>query len=77
MHFLSRLDESMKMAKFTVPPTKSVKYMGVHLDENLAFEVHVQSVLGEVAKHVSVVMRLRLFCKTEECRHMSCSNEAV
>ena len=63
VHFLSCRDENVKMAKITISPTKSVKYLGVHLDKNLTFEAHVQSVLGKLAKHVSVVMRLRHFCK--------------
>ena len=57
---LSCGDESVKMANTTISPPKPVKYLGNHLDENLTFEPHVQSVLGKMAKHVSVVMRLRL-----------------
>ena len=44
--------------------TKSVKYLGVHLVQKLTFEGHIQSVLGKMAKHVSVVIRLRHFCKS-------------
>ena len=66
VHFLSCRDESVKMANSTLSPTKSAKYLGVHLDENLTFEDHVQSVLGKMAKHVSVVMRLRRFCESSK-----------
>ena len=64
LHFLSCLDENVKMGNTTISPTKSVTYVGVHLDKNLTFEAHVQSVLGKMAKHVSVVMLLRRFCKS-------------
>ena len=62
--FLSCRDESVKMASTTISRAKSVKYLGVHLDKSLTFEAHVQSVLGKMAKHVSVVIRLRHFCKS-------------
>ena len=62
VHFLSCQDESVKMANSTISATKSVKYQGVHLDKKLNFEAHVQSGLGKMAKHVSVVMRWRHFC---------------
>mgnify|MGYP000940316211 CR=1 FL=1 len=64
VHFLSCRDETVKVANTTIPPTKSVKYLGVHLDKNLTYEAHVQCVLGKLAKHVSVVMRLRHFCES-------------
>ena len=64
VHFLICREESVKMGNTTISPTKSVKYLGVHLDKNLTFKAHVQSVLGKMAKHVSVVIRLSLFCKS-------------
>ena len=54
VHFLSCRDENVKRAKTIISPSKSVKYLVVHLDKNLTFEAHVQSVLGKLAKHVSV-----------------------
>ena len=57
VHFLCCRDESVETAITTISPTKSVKYLGVHLDKNLTFEANVQSVLGKLARHVSVVMR--------------------
>ena len=62
VHFLSCRDENVKMANTIISPTKSVKYLGVHLDKNLTFKAHVRSVIGKLAKHVSVIMRLRNFC---------------
>ena len=41
VHFLSCWDESVKMATTVQSPTKSVKYLGVHLDKSLTFEAHV------------------------------------
>ena len=67
VHFLNCRNESVKMANTTTSPNKSVKYLVVLLDKklkNLTFEAHVQSVLGKMAKHVSVVMRLRHFCES-------------
>ena len=64
VHFLSCRNESVKMGNTTISPTKSVNYLEVHLDKNLTFGAHVQSVLGRMAKHVSVVKRLRHFCKS-------------
>ena len=63
VQFLSCLDESGRMTEITMYPAKSVKTLGVHLDKNLNFEVHVQSANGKTANYVSVVMRLRHFCK--------------
>ena len=56
VHFLSCRDDCVKMGKSTTSPIKSMKYLGVHLDKNLTFGAHVQSVLGKMAEHVSVVM---------------------
>ena len=64
VHFLSCRDENVKMANTIISPTKSVNYLGVHLDKNPTFEAHVQSVLGKFVKLVSVIMRLRHFCKS-------------
>ena len=36
------------MANTIKSPTKSVKYLGVHLAKNLTFEAHVQSLLGKL-----------------------------
>ena len=47
VHFLSCQDEGGKMAYTTLSPTKSVKYLCVHLDRNLTFEDHVQNLLGK------------------------------
>ena len=55
----------MKMANTIISPTESVKYLGVHMDKMLTFEAHVQSVLGKLAKNVSVIMRLRHFVKVQ------------
>ena len=63
-HVLSCREESVKLANTTISPIKSVKNPGVHLDRNLTFEAHVQSVFGKMAEHVSVVMRMRHFCKS-------------
>ena len=41
-----------------------MKYLGVQPDKNLTFEAHVQCVLGKMANHVSVLLRLRHFCKS-------------
>ena len=57
-------DESVKMANSTISATKSVKYLGVHLDKKFNFEAHIQSALGKMAKHISVVMRWRHFCES-------------
>ena len=38
VHFLSCRDENVKMANTIISPTKSVKYLGVHLDKNLTFK---------------------------------------
>ena len=62
VHFLSCQHESVRNT--TISPTKSVNYLGVHLDKNLTFEALVQSLFGKLAKHVSVVMRLSHFCKS-------------
>ena len=59
VHFLSCRDESVTMGNTTISPTESMKHLGVSLAKNLTFDAHVQSVLGKMAKHVSVVMRLR------------------
>ena len=59
VHVLSCRDQNVKMANTTMSPTKSVDYLGVYLDKNLTFEAHVQSVLAERAKNVTVEMRLR------------------
>ena len=64
VHFLSCRDETVKMPNTIQFPTKSVKYLGVHLDKNLNFESHVQCVLGKLGKHASLIMRLRHFCKS-------------
>ena len=64
VHFLSCRNQSVKMAKTTESPTKSVKNLGVHLDKSVTCEAHVQSLLGKIAEHLSVVMRLRQFCKS-------------
>ena len=64
MHFLSCRDESAKMSNSAVSPTKAGNYLGLHLDENLTFEAHVQSEFGKTANHESVVMRLRHFRKS-------------
>ena len=45
VHFLCCRGVNLKMANIILSPTKSVKYLGVHLDKNLIFEAHVQSVL--------------------------------
>ena len=60
VHFSICRGERVRTANTTISPTKSVKYLGVHQDKHLTFEALVQSVLGKIAKHVSVVMRLRL-----------------
>ena len=64
VHFFSCRDKKVKMVNNIMSPTKSVKYLGVPLNKNLTFEAHVQSLLGKLAKHVSVVMQLRHFCKS-------------
>ena len=38
VHFLSCRDENVTMSNSIISPTKSVKYLGVHLDKNLTFE---------------------------------------
>ena len=53
----------MKVANTTIPPIKSVEYLGVHCNKTLTSEAHSQGLLCKMAKHVSVVMQLRHFCK--------------
>ena len=51
-HFLSCRDESVIIANTTISPNQ-ICDVSVHLDKNLTFEAHVQSVIGRMAKHVS------------------------
>ena len=53
VQLLSCRDKSGKLANTTIFPSKTVKYPDVHLDKNLSFEAHVESILGKMAKHVS------------------------
>ena len=39
----------------------SVKYLGIHLDRNFSFEVHVDNVVKRLSKHVFAISRIRKF----------------
>jgi hypothetical protein len=49
---------SLELAGVTVEPTDTIKLLGVHIDKNLCFSDHVDSILHKGAKQVNALGRL-------------------
>ena len=61
VHFLNCKDESIVLKNTEITCTEYVKYLGILLDKNLTYGFHVKRVLNKLAKHVSIINRLRHF----------------
>ena len=61
VHFLNCKDESIVLKNTEITCTENVKYLGISLDKNLTYGFHVKRVLNKLAKHVSIINRLRHF----------------
>ena len=61
VHFLNCKDESIVLKNPEITCTEYVKYLGILLDKNLTYGFHVKRVLNKLAKHVSIINRLRHF----------------
>ena len=61
VHFLNCKDESIVLKNTEITCTEYVKYLGILLDKNITYGFHVKRVLNKLAKHVSIINRLRHF----------------
>ena len=61
VHFLNWKVGNLVFKKTEITRTQYVKDLGMLLDKNLTYVFHVQPVLSELAKHISVINRLRHF----------------
>ena len=59
--FLNFKDESIVLKNTEITCTEYVKYLRNLLDKNLTYGFHVKRVLNKLAKHVSIINRLRHF----------------
>ena len=60
VHFLNCKNGSIVL-NTEITRTEYVKYLGILLDKNLTYGFHVKRVLNKLAKHVSIINRLRHF----------------
>ena len=61
VHFLNCKDESIVLKNTEITCTEYVIYLGILLDNNITYGFHVKRVLKKLAKHVSIINRLRHF----------------
>ena len=61
VRFLNCKGESIVLKNTEITCTEYVKYLGIFLDKNLTYGFHVKRVLNKLAKHVSIINRLRHF----------------
>ena len=59
VHFLNCKDESIVLKITGTTCTEYGKNLGILLDKNLTYGFHVKRVLNKLAKHVSIINRLR------------------
>ena len=63
-HSRNGKDENLVFKKIQITFTKYVKLLGILLDKNLTFAIEVQRVLGNIAKQISFINRLRHFTRS-------------
>ena len=61
VHFFYCKDENIVLKNTEITCTEYVKYLGILLDKSFTCGFHVKRVLNKLAKHVSIINRLRHF----------------
>ena len=58
---LPNLLTEVKIENFEIEKCSSTKYLGVHLDETLRWNVHINSIIWKISKFVPILYNIR-FC---------------
>ena len=52
-------DVNITLLNETKGPCNSCKYLGVHLDKNMTFSVHIDEVLTKISRHTGILFKIR------------------
>ena len=55
----------MKIDGFAITVCNSDKYLGLDLDGMLKFDIHIQSIVRKLSKHISIIAKLRHYASRE------------
>ena len=53
---------------FKIERARSTKFLGMHLDDNLSFQIHITSIVRRLSKYVPIMYNLRKFLPIEALR---------
>ena len=69
--FIHKSSQTSKPKQFligndVVEVASSVKFLGMHIDDQLSFDLHISNICKYVSKQLSALMRLKCFLGFEE-----------